>query len=406
MRSRDQRPAVGERWLVKWRDGSTHLAEVIEVREAKGGRAPAGVQDYYVHYVGHDRRLDEWAPEARVCVDKGVQLAEEPSEGQGSGRRGHKRRRGRAVSEPHSAAHAALEREHQALTKLKNIGRIELGRFEIDAWYYSPFPEEYCQEKLYVCEYCLKYMRHRKTLARHCESCGWTSPPGREIYYKPSSGEGTSREEGVAVYEVDGSEHKVYCQNLCLLSKLFLDHKTLYYDVDPFLFYVLCRRDGEGSHIVGYFSKEKDSAEGYNLACILTFPPFQRCGYGKFLISLSYELSKVENKVGSPEKPLSDLGKISYRSYWAYVLLRILKDRKDCSMQEVSLMTAIRTEDIISTLQSLKLIRFWKGQHVVCISQGDIDRHYEDYKAAHLCDPDFLHWTPPEVSAKKAKAAP
>ena len=99
MRSRDQRPAVGERWLVKWRDGSTHLAEVIEVREAKGGRAPAGVQDYYVHYVGHDRRLDEWAPEARVCVDKGVQLAEEPSEGQGSGRRGHKRRRGRAVSE-------------------------------------------------------------------------------------------------------------------------------------------------------------------------------------------------------------------------------------------------------------------------------------------------------------------
>jgi hypothetical protein len=26
---------------------------------------------------------------------------------------------------------------------------------------------------------------------------------------------------------------------LCLLSKLFLDHKTLYYDVDPFLFYVM-----------------------------------------------------------------------------------------------------------------------------------------------------------------------
>jgi hypothetical protein len=28
-------------------------------------------------------------------------------------------------------------------------------------------------------------------------------------------------------------------QSLCLLSKLFLDHKTLYYDVDPFLFYVM-----------------------------------------------------------------------------------------------------------------------------------------------------------------------
>ena len=41
------------------------------------------------------------------------------------------------------------------------------------------------------------------------------------------------------MFEVDGKKEKVYCQSLCLLSKLFLDHKTLYYDVDPFLFYVM-----------------------------------------------------------------------------------------------------------------------------------------------------------------------
>ena len=87
------------------------------------------------------------------------------------------------------------------------------------------------------------------------------------------------------MFEVDGKDHKVYCQNLCLLSKLFLDHKTLYYEVDPFLFYVLCEVDASGRHhIVGYFSKEKQSQENYNLACILTFPPYQRKGYGNKLL--------------------------------------------------------------------------------------------------------------------------
>lgn len=48
---------------------------------------------------------------------------------------------------------------------------------------------------------------------------------------------------------------QIYCQNLCLLAKLFLDHKTLYYDVEPFLFYVMTEADNTGCHLIGYFSK-------------------------------------------------------------------------------------------------------------------------------------------------------
>ena len=53
-----------------------------------------------------------------------------------------------------------------------------------------------------------------------------------------------------------------------LAIKEVSDVDCRYYDVEPFLFYVLTHCDEHGCHPVAYFSKEKRSAEDYNLVCL------------------------------------------------------------------------------------------------------------------------------------------
>ncbi|XP_018329602.1 histone acetyltransferase KAT7 isoform X2 [Agrilus planipennis] len=139
-----------------------------------------------------------------------------------------------------------IEEELEKLPNFKGTKYIEMGKFEMEVWYQSPYPEDYARlPKLYICEYCLRYMKSRTVLQRHVVKCVWRHPPGEEVY----------RKDKISVWEVDGKRYKQYCQNLCLLAKFFLDHKTLYYDVEPFLFYVMTMADNEGCHTVGYFSK-------------------------------------------------------------------------------------------------------------------------------------------------------
>lgn len=285
------------------------------------------------------------------------------------------------------------QQQQQQQSAQQGIRVLEMGRYEMDVWYSSPYPEEYqALPKLYLCQFCLKYMGSPTILRRHTAKCVWRHPPGDEIY----------RKGNVSFFEVDGAKNKAYCQNLCLLAKLFLDHKTLYFDVEPFLFYVMTDADAEGCHIIGYFSKEKNSFLNYNVSCILTLPPYQRQGYGRMLIDFSYLLSKVEGKVGSPEKPLSDLGLISYRSYWKSVVLDYLRrfQGKELSIKDLSQETAVSAYDIVSTLQSLGMLKYWKGKHLVLrnhISTETPDSSSSKVKKVRhdrTLDPECLRWKP------------
>uniref|UniRef100_A0A3Q1ANW8 histone acetyltransferase n=1 Tax=Amphiprion ocellaris TaxID=80972 RepID=A0A3Q1ANW8_AMPOC len=267
---------------------------------------------------------------------------------------------------------------------------IEFGKYEIQTWYSSPYPPEYSRlQKLYLCEFCLKYMRSKNILQRHTKKCGWFHPPANEIY----------RKDNLSVFEVDGNVSKLFCQNLCLLAKLFLDHKTLYYDVEPFLFYILTKNDEKGCHLVGYFSKEKLCQQKYNVSCIMIMPQYQRQGFGRFLIDFSYLLTRQEGQAGSPEKPLSDLGRLSYLAYWKSVILEHLYKHPDkhISVKGISRATGMCPHDIAATLQQLGMIDRQDGRIVLIRRERLIQRHMERLRAnprQNEVDPDALRWTP------------
>ncbi|KAF5828099.1 MYST-like histone acetyltransferase 2 [Dunaliella salina] len=303
---------IGSRVHCKWRNQDYYRSKVIERRVKPDIELPEGAQpkpedyEYYMHYFGFNRRMDEWVQLDQMDLSTVEVELPDPDP----------KRKKKAIAEESDSDHGDFDpnalREHEEFTKL------------------------------------------------------------------------------------DGKKEKTFCQNLCYLAKLFLDHKTLYYDVDLFLFYVLCEIDERGAHVVGYFSKEKASEEGYNLACILTLPAYQRKGYGKFLISMSYELSKIEGKVGTPERPLSDLGRVSYHGYWTRELLMLLASHEGTiSIKDLSNRTAIRPDDVHNTLQQLGMMQYQKGQHVICAAPGVIERQLKAAGGPGLVvDPSKIVWTP------------
>ncbi|WFD24489.1 histone acetyltransferase [Malassezia equina] len=158
-------------------------------------------------------------------------------------------------------------------------------------------------------------MRSTATYHAHRKACTYTHPPGRRVYQRGAH----------ILWEVDGAQAKLYVQNLCLFGKLFIDHKTVFFDVAPFVVYVLTDATSQFDHALGFFSKEKVSYDDFNLACIVVFPPYQRKGYGTLLMEYSYYLSRSAAVAGTPERPLSELGLKGYMAFWSAQLVRTLQ---------------------------------------------------------------------------------
>ncbi|KAH7884038.1 acyl-CoA N-acyltransferase [Phlebopus sp. FC_14] len=254
---------------------------------------------------------------------------------------------------------------HRQITAQRNFDRVNFGQWQIKTWYFSPYPLTDSEVEdgsaaqgalstptskitgvnrvtvrshgrtsdllaggltrshlsgerstLWVCERCFKYMAEGSTWELHVKRCDKRHPPGRKLYQRGAH----------TIWEVDGAKDKLYCQNLSLFGKLFIEVKTLFFECDNFLFYILTDADSQRDHVLGFFSKASIfSYDGYNLACIVVLPPYQRKGYGMLMIEFSYELSRRAGKVGTPERPLSDLGLRSYLTYWVATLVRFFR---------------------------------------------------------------------------------
>jgi len=100
------------------------------------------------------------------------------------------------------------------IARVKNLNRLQIGKHEVDAWYFSPYPKEYAHlPVLYICEFCLSYFPSPVMLSRHRQRCMLFHPPGNEIY----------RHQDISFFELDGKRQLTWCRNLSLLSKCFLD---------------------------------------------------------------------------------------------------------------------------------------------------------------------------------------
>lgn len=268
----------------------------------------------------------------------------------------------------------------------RNIDTVVLGNVQFDTWYYSPYPDSIILSSdppgsslrnghgngaavsapspsatstasttcpvLHVCPSCFRYTPHPSAYLAHLLQHQQALKQGIDPGPVPQSATPVYNYGGYAVWEIDGETEKLYCQNLSLFGKLFLEQKSVFFDTGGFLYYVLTytppviqsqamknvkrhrrlaseMKDelGLNTEVLGFFSKENPSWDSNNLACILIFPPHQHRQLGKLLMSVSYKLSGWEwegGVIGGPEKPLSVMGKRSYLLFWSERVARFM----------------------------------------------------------------------------------
>uniref|UniRef100_A0AC35TTJ9 Histone acetyltransferase n=1 Tax=Rhabditophanes sp. KR3021 TaxID=114890 RepID=A0AC35TTJ9_9BILA len=286
----------------------------------------------------------------------------------------------------------ALKTAEEGKSKLHYHG------YTMEAQFESKYPDDIKNAAdIFVCRFCLLPFASTGPFEFHIKQCTRKHPPGNEIYRD-------SEKRMISVFELSGENETAYCRRICWLASLFIPHKVTVNHVHLFKFYILTEISEAGFTPVGYFSKEHKPASNNNLSCILTFPHRMGLGYGQLLIDLSYKLSLREKKIGSPEHPLSDNGLIAYRKYWKSVILchlrqKYLNKETTISFNNLSKMTGISIDDLISTCLSLNIIGYTKIVDTYLIDLGPaLDASLKDLRRNVIEDKKLIWVFPFESS--------
>ena len=73
----------------------------------------------------------------------------------------------------------------------------------------------------------------------------------------------------------------------------------------------------------------------------------------------SYELSRRERRLGGPEKPLSELGKKGYLSFWEARVARVIlesRTKSNSTVQEIAETAWMLVEDAIEALKKMGVV--------------------------------------------------
>ncbi|CAL6055708.1 Histone_acetyltransferase [Hexamita inflata] len=286
--------------------------------------------------------------------------------------------------------------------EVRSINRLHFGGFVMDVWYYVPLTEELQHDDVYCCEFCLNFINNKRGYDRHLQKCTVREPPGTEIY----------RDDKIIFYEIDGQTQKRYCRNISYVARMFLQHKTLEIDVDIFNFYVMYAKLGDSYRLVGYFSKEKPlmMPSANILSCILTLPCYQSQGFGSILIDMSYMLASRDNLIGSPEKPLSDLGYMAFSRYWKHRIFEYLTehDTNSISIADIVKYTNFTALDIQQTMrQENCLFPRKSGDFVFYVKDEQMSKFIESAerqeKKAWRIQDKYLHYFPCSLLGREYK---